>query len=571
MKQFFRSASFFFILSALVSPRVLGQTSLPHYVLFETFTNSCDPTGSAATQIRNTFDANVSSTVSSEQSKIIHLDHHFGNECDFLQNAYSFAAAGYVLPPGNVVFWGAVNRTTFGSTGTRGSSDPSDWSNAIDNGYPPPAPDDITLLDATLDKTNANAYVLHADVQVTLNSSVADSLVIRYAVVQDQVHDTLNSGSSTTLNDVVRYITNSNSGYTVFPGGGAAGAQKTVSFKVSVLPGPNDPDYFPAFNWANMRLIAFIEDVSQGNFSVVDAVQLKAGLDSLQPPPPTLALADYLIDGDTLHPGPPPASIYYSSTNLQGGVAAYYSLDNGTTWRFFSNSSASPINWTVPDSLTTQGKIKLVAVNYPSLISIQDSNFTIAYSPFVKILNPPSGIVLKAGSMDTIRWTKYSVGGVKLQYSIQTSSGGFVTFTPLANNDMDTSFVWTVPDTSAVVEIQVLPNDGVTPAYDAVDTIEKLANMGVAGNSAAPSGLSITNIFPNPASNGQEIVVQYTQTSPKQVTMQLLDLLGHVVSATYSTDDLSIHLNTSALMAGAYIVRISDGVSTVSKRVEIIR
>jgi hypothetical protein len=570
MKQFFRSAFFFLILSTLISPRGFGQTSLPHYVLFETFTNNCDPTGSAATQIRNTFDANVNSTVSSENSKILHLDHHFGNECDFLQNAYSFAAAGYVLPPGNVIFWGAVNRTTFGSTGTRGSSDPSDWSSAIDNGYPPPAPDDITLLDATLDKTNAHNYVLHADVQVTLNSSVSDSLVIRYAVVQDQVHDTLNSGSSTTLNDVVRYITNSNSGYTVFPGGGSAGAQKTVSFKVSVLPGPNDPDYFPAFDWTKMRLIAFIEDVSQGNFSVVDAVQLKAGLDSLQPPPPTLVLTESSITGDTLHPGTTP-QIFYSSTNLQGGVAAYYSLDNGTTWRFFSNATSSPITWTVPDSLTTQGKIKLVAVNEPSLTSTEVGNFTIAYSPFVQILAPLSGIVLKAKSVDTIRWTKYSVGGVKLQYYIQTSSGGFVTPNKLADNDMDTSFVWTVPDTSAVVEIQVLPDDGVTPAYDAVDTIERTVTVGVAENNAGPSGLSITNIFPNPASNGQEIVVQCTQANPKQVTMQLLDLLGHVVSATYSTDDLSFHLNTSTLMAGAYIVRISDGASTVSKRVEIIR
>ncbi len=568
MKQIFRTATFLFIVTAFIAPRAFAQQPLPHFVLFETFTNSCDPSGSAATSLRNTFDNNVTSTVSSEKSKIIHLDHHYGNECDFLQNAYSSQAAGYVFSASEI-FYGAVDRAEFTSTGTRGSPNPSDWTGAIDAAYPPASPDNITLLNATLDKTNPHQYVLHADVQVSLTSSVSDSLVIRYAVVQDQVHDTLNdNGSSVTLNDVVRYITNSNSGYTVFPGGGSSGSQNDVSFEVSVLPGPTDKDYQIPFVWANMRLIAFIEDVKNGNFSVVDAVELKADLDTLQPPLPTLVISESSISGDTLTPGLA-ADIYYSSTNLQSGVNAFYSLNNGNTWNLIGNNQTNPVSWTVPDSVTTEGKIKLVAVGDTSLTSTEIGTFTIAIPPSVTFIEPQPEKIIKGDSAFTIYWTKVSVDSALLRYSLDNG----VTFKALQNN-ADTFYVWSVPDTNRGVIIQLVPDHNAAPTAAVIDTIESTVTippLGVAENNASATGLTITNIFPNPASNGEDMVVQYFEAQPKPITVQLLDLLGRIMPENYATDNLAIHLNTSLLTAGTYVVRVSDGTNTVSKRVEIIR
>ncbi len=93
----FHIASFAsFILLALVlrAPEAHAQ----HVVLFETFTNSCEPQGTDANATRTAFNSSVNSVVSSEGPKIIHLDHHIGNLCDALQNTYSWYTANYVMP-----------------------------------------------------------------------------------------------------------------------------------------------------------------------------------------------------------------------------------------------------------------------------------------------------------------------------------------------------------------------------------------------------------------------------------------------------------------------------------------
>ena len=227
----------------------------------------------------------------------------------------------------------------------------------------------------------------------------------------------------------------------------------------------------------------------------------------------------------------------------------------------------------MPDSLTTQGKIKLVAVGDTTLRSIEVGTFTIAIPPSVTILEPQNYQVIQGGSSDTIVWTNVSVTSNTLEYYLAEADGDFVTPHVLGTNLTDTFFVWAVPDTTRTVEIKLIPSNNEVPASVVIDTIESLViiHNGVAENSVAPTGLTITNVYPNPASNGEEIVVQYSEPQPKPVTVQLLDLLGRVMPETYTTDDLAIHLNTSSLEAGAYVVRLSDGTNTVSKRVEIIR
>ncbi len=570
MKQFLRAASFFFILSVFLTHTAFAQ----HPVIFETFTNNCEPHGTAANTERNNFNTLVSQTITNEKSKIIHLDNHIINLCDYVYSTYASIAAGYVLPPGNQVFWGAVDRTVFNSTSTRGSSSSSDWSSTIESEYNTSPSATISLVNATLDKTNGNSFKLSANVQITLAQDISDSLIIRCVLVQDDIHDTLDGTSNgVTLNDVVRYISTSNAGnYTVFPTGGSSGTQKNVTLKVS-LAGDSDKDYYPLINWAKMRLIVFLEESSDGtDFHVVNAADLKDDLDTLQLPPPTLSLNESSITMDTLHPSFV-AQITYNSTNLVNGVDAYYSLDNGTTWRFIAHSSSSPVNWTVPDSLTTQGKIQLIATGVtPPVVSTEVGNFTIAVAPNVTILQPQQAQVLKGGSFDTIVWTQVSVTGDTLKYYLADANGGF-SVSHMIGHVTGTSFIWSVPDTNRVVEIQLLPDNHEAPAASVIDTIESatIINPNSVSNGAQPLVLAITSIYPNPAANGAEIVVQYSEATPKPVTMQLLDLLGREMPRTYTTNNQEIHLNTNSLAAGAYVVRLSDGVNTVSKRVEVIR
>ena len=570
MKSFFRLASFVFILSVFLTQHAFAQQ---RQALFETFSGSSSPCNLSN---QTAFESAVKTTVSQEGSKVIHLNYFLGNlqltpyNLDEYGGLVDARLSGSSSQP---IYTAGVDREVFNSTGSRidptadgGSS--SDWSDAIeaDAGTTPEA--SATLNYATLDKTSSSSYNIHVDLTVTANQSFSDSLIVRFAITQDNVAFTescVNSKAPVVANDVVWIVTTQDTGTLVaFPAGASSGATKHVTWNHSI--DVSDTTYQKA---TNMKLVCFLEDDGGGTYFVANAAILKKDIDTLQPPPPTLAIFNSFVDSKTYNPGNV-ATIYYTSTNLVGGAIAYYSLDNGTTWRYISNSTSSPVNWTVPDSATTQGKFKLVAANYPSLISIQDSNFTIANAASVTILKPQPAQVIQGGSSDTIVWTKNGVTSAKLQYYLADASGGF-TVPNVLGDVTDTFFVWSVPDTSRVVEIQLVP-DNSAPAYSVVDTIEgKTIIQNSVASSSQPTGLSITNIFPNPASNGQEIVVQYAEVVAKPITVQLLDLLGRVMPESSTTDNQAVHLNTNALTAGAYVVRLSDGTNTVSKRVEIIR
>jgi Secretion system C-terminal sorting domain len=526
----------------------------------------------------------VNSEGDKDYSKMIHLDYHvLVGDPLYCVNASSVAdRLNGISSASTYVFFGSVDRTDLSTAGgskaeydiglsqssyTVNSSWGGDMETAIGSEESNTPPDNMNLVSATLDKST-QYYTFSATVSVNLASSISDSLIIRYAILEDGLSDPV-CGTTTPLNDVVRYITTGDS--VVFVPG--ASGVKNVTFTQADLlqANPGEPG---ALNPDNLRFVAFLESSGGGDYSVVDAKQLISNFSTLPAPAPTLTFNEHFISGDTLSPGST-AQIFYAATNLPNGVSVYYSLDDGTTWRFIENSISAfgPANWVVPDSVTKLGKIKLVAVGDDTLISIEKGTFTIANPPSVTILKPQAAQVLKGGSNDTVTWTNISVTANTLEYYLAEADGDFVTPHVLGTNLTDTFFVWAVPDTDAVVEIKIVPANNEAPAFAVIDTIEGnvITPPGSVASSNAPTGLTITNVFPNPASNGQEIVVQYSEAQPTPVTIQLLDLLGRVMPETYTTDNLAIHLNTSSLEAGAYVVRLSDGTTTVSKRVEIIR
>ena len=573
----FRSTSFFFILSIVLTSNVFAQ----RLALFETFTGASNP---CVPQQENAFEdaafIGSSSTASEDASKIVHLNYYLG-----IGGAAGLDDDGFAvdlrLSGEAAIYTSAVDRQVFSQTGERvdptNVGDYSDWGAQINADAGSSAEATVTLNYATLDKTDSGGLngtmKLHADMTVTANTTIGDSLIIRYAITQDGVSVTeCGAKTATTFNDMAWHVTTSNgSNYVVCtPSTGlSAGDTVHVTWDYSI-----DVSNTLYQKIQKMKFIAFLEDQGSpgsGNYFVANAAILKKDLDTLQAPTPTLTLTDSTVDGKTFGPGATP-EIQYTSTNLPDGTNAYYSLDNGAKWHLIADSlGGGSFNWTVPDSLTTQGKFKLVAANDTNIVSIQDGNFSIAVPPSVTFIAPPpntSDIKFKGDSIYTIYWTKVGVDSALLKYSLDNGA----TFTALQNN-ADTFYVWHVPDTARGVVIQLVPDNKAVPTAAVIDTIVTTITIpqGVVANSITPSGLTITNIFPNPASNGEDIEVQYAEAQPKPIIMQLLDLLGRVMPENYTTDNLAIHLNTGSLAAGAYVVRLSDGTNVVSKRIEIIR
>jgi len=283
MKSIFRSASFFFILSVLLSTKASAQ----HPVIFETFQEDGD-----LCPAPTTFQADMLQVVNIEgaknYSKMIHLNYHVGAGgidpiAGFCTNDGTVDAYLNPGPPGsNSLFYGSVDRMPFdndlgisGGVISRNSNWESEMEAAInsENGNTPP--DQIQLTGATLD-TSATGYTFHANISVTATTSISDSIIIRYAILEDGVPNPICS-SPTTHNDVVRFITIGDS--VVFLPNTQSGTIKNVSFtQKDILRGKRgDPG---TLNPINSRFIVFLESPGNG---VVDALQLISDLDTLRP------------------------------------------------------------------------------------------------------------------------------------------------------------------------------------------------------------------------------------------------------------------------------------------------
>ncbi len=87
-----------------------------------------------------------------------------------------------------------------------------------------------------------------------------------------------------------------------------------------------------------------------------------------------------------------------------------------------------------------------------------------------------------------------------------------------------------------------------------------------------PSSLIIGSVYPNPASIGASLTVEYRNTSAAEVTLTLHDLLGRecYTSTHRATDGGLLHVSTRELPPGAYVLRLRAGATAAEKLVIVL-
>lgn len=564
-----------------------------HMVLFESFTNNCAPCPSTMNGVdtRIAFDQSVVDVASSESSKCIHFNEHIINLCDWVKNTDCTLIGGRLAQAGSggqPLFYGSVDRTEFGGgvPSARGSVTESDWTSEIDAEAGTPEIANLQLSDIKIDTlTLYPSYVLQTDVLVTLNQSISDSIVIRYAILQDNIKDTFCMTNPKTVNDVVRWITRNDTGtYCVFLPGSSAGASQHIICRQEIN-GPNSASEVP-WIFSKLRLIGFLEENPRGDFHVVNAATLKAGLTGIAAPPPSIYLNNKALDGKTVY-APVGLGITYSGTSIPS-VDGFYSLDNGATWVQYDTNSPgnagwpySYDTWNIPSYLSsTQAKVKLV-IHGTNITAVESGTFTIIRGSSVSWVRPVFGEKDTANALShfTLQWSKFAVDSVSLQYQVQFGGQwGAWHPIPLAKNLTASSFDWILPDTVAYVQVRLLPDtkaesNGATSQLGGMIVIQRsvLPPQGVAPEAPAPL-FAIQDVYPNPVTGG-DMYVRYTLSKPCDLQFEVMDLLGHLLILDRSSviEIGQYRLNTSALPNGSYIVRISDGQHTASKRMEIVR
>lgn len=137
-------------------------------------------------------------------------------------------------------------------------------------------------------------------------------------------------------------------------------------------------------------------------------------------------------------------SITWTSTGLTN-VKIEYSTNNGTNWLTVVESvPASPASysWTVPNTATTQGRVRVSSAVNSAISDISNNPFSILFPPTITLINPVGGELFSVGFQKTIEWSSINISGnVKIELS---RDGGSIYESLFENTANDGSEVWVV-------------------------------------------------------------------------------------------------------------------------------
>ena len=138
--------------------------------------------------------------------------------------------------------------------------------------------------------------------------------------------------------------------------------------------------------------------------------------------------------------------IVWDSWCLNGPVKLEYSTSGGLTWSTIDSNTTNDgiYTWTVPNTPTTLGRVKVTSLWYPSIYDRSDDLFTIT-AEAVTVSSPDGGEGWCIDSTYAVSWSSVWIDDVKIEY---TSDGGFSWSTIAASVPADDgSYNWTVPPT----------------------------------------------------------------------------------------------------------------------------
>ena len=132
--------------------------------------------------------------------------------------------------------------------------------------------------------------------------------------------------------------------------------------------------------------------------------------------------------------------ITWTQTGLTN-VKAEYTTNNGSTWSVITPSTPAAtgfVSWTVPNTPSTQCKVRVSDANVTDVSDESNAVFTITQAPSLTVLSPNGGEIWHPGETRNIRWNSVNVGNVRIDY---TTNGG----------------MWWMPVTSSVAASDLNP------------------------------------------------------------------------------------------------------------------
>jgi hypothetical protein len=154
-------------------------------------------------------------------------------------------------------------------------------------------------------------------------------------------------------------------------------------------------------------------------------------------------------------------NITWSSTYV-GNVKIDYSTNNGLNWLPVINSTPSTGSyaWTIPNTPSTQCKVRLIDVDNPGIWDTSANVFTL-YNPSITVVTPNGGELWQVGTIQSISWSSSNVQTLRIDYSTDNGLNwlNISTATPTGSG----SFNWIIPNTTSIqCKVRLLDTSDVT-------------------------------------------------------------------------------------------------------------
>ena len=243
--------------------------------------------------------------------------------------------------------------------------------------------------------------------------------------------------------------------------------------------------------------------------------------------------------------GQPENFIAHAST----GASTYHWAVTGSGWTGTSNTSSLTLT---PG--TTTATLAVNGVNACGSGTAFTTTVTSLASP-VASYSVSNHSVLQATNV-AVTFTGSAAGGTTYAWSFD---GG--TASPGTGAGPQT-VTWTTTGTKTVT--LTLDNGGCTSTY--TDTIQVYKPNGI--STVSNTVISTMNIVPNPAAGQANISIGLTEET--SVSILVYDITGQLVATLYngalSAGDHNIAFNTDSIVSGVYLVKVTDGKSSLMKR-----
>ena len=212
--------------------------------------------------------------------------------------------------------------------------------------------------------------------------------------------------------------------------------------------------------------------------------------------------------------------ILWTSQNVVD-VKLEYSTNNGINWISIIDSlpSTGIYDWTVPNTLTSQARVKISDLIDPNIFDVSDGPFTIQSSKVINIIQPNGGEELEGGGIYEIQWSSTDVENVKIQYSINNGASWNII---IDSTQSTGAYVWNVPNI-LTTQGRVKISDITTPSiYDVSNNTFRINYTVDVNDPKYTYDYNLFQNYPNPFNPNTSI--KYSIAQDGFVTLNVYDV-----------------------------------------------